>query len=465
MVVQRSSEPVESPGGVALGVSAAWSQSGQRSGATATSLSPGTIIAGKYELLRELGVGGSGTVFQARHLGLESDVAVKIIHPSLIGDELSLRRFRREARAAFYLRHPNIVRVLDFGEEPLPHIVMEYVQGTSLGEFLSDLALPPPLTLVAGVSRQILSALEAAHTKNIVHRDLKPDNVLLLAGADGKLSEAKVVDFGLAHFEDERDAGPTLTHDGVIAGTPAYMSPEQCRSLVVGPASDLYAFGCLLTELLQLSTPFGDAPSALLLSQQMFMPPPKLRRPEGSEPVSEALEELRLALLAKHAHQRPQSAAHVRELLDAALEDVSSGRKARTDRGSLGPLATSELALDEQRRTLLSVISDNESSLNSVTETGLCMQGIDLVPDDRSQVRLLIDARPLPEVREQLLRLKRDDPRPILVVTSQGGARDVLQLVEAGAADILKPPLSPDTLAVSVLRVARRSEAARTPAG
>src|SRR6185503_10303200 len=130
-------------------------------------------------------------------------------------------------------------------------------EGRSLGRYLDSLTKPPPLAEVVSILSMLFDAIAIAHTYGIVHRDLKPDNVFLTELAGEKI--VKVLDFGLAHVDDARDAGPTLTSKDVVAGTPDYMSPEQCRSLAVGPSADLYAMGCIMTTLLQLHPPFKAA--------------------------------------------------------------------------------------------------------------------------------------------------------------------------------------------------------------
>src|SRR5690606_7417818 len=169
------------------------------------------------------------------------------------------------------------------------------------------------LKLVGFIGDQVLSALQAAHELGIVHRDLKPENVMLCRGAAAPGQEidlcAKVSDFGLAHVEDPRDNLPTLTQRDAVAGTPSCMSPEQCRSLAVGPSTDLYAFGCLLACMLQGDPPFDGSSPIDVISKQMFAEPPPLERPDGLEPVPPLLERLRLELLAKKAHKRPATAA------------------------------------------------------------------------------------------------------------------------------------------------------------
>jgi class 3 adenylate cyclase/predicted Ser/Thr protein kinase len=279
----------------------------------------GSLLAGRYRLERVLGRGGMGAVYKADHLALGVKVAVKVMHAAFGGSVGAERRFAREAHATSLLAHRNVVRVLDYGKsEALHFIVMELLEGESLAAWLDRKEAPPPLAEVADLVRQIADALAAAHDAGVVHRDLKPDNVFLSTESGGS-RVVKVVDFGLAHVEEDNPEG-TLTRADAVAGTPYYMSPEQCRSLKVGASTDLYALGCILTELLQLAPPFEGGAPAEIIARQMFAPPPPLRRPEGAEPVPPLLERLRLDSLAKTPEARPASAAIFRDRLDQALD-------------------------------------------------------------------------------------------------------------------------------------------------
>lgn len=293
----------------------------------ATQPATGDVIDGKYRIVRLIGRGGMGAVYLAEHLALGRPVALKLMGEALRANEQYVRRFEREAKATFGLEHRNVVRVYDYGREPAPYLVMEWIEGQTLKEHLNQLQQPPPLAWVRQVMEQLFMALDAAHSNGIVHRDLKPENILVRDdAASGSNPAMKVVDFGMARISELVDGEPTLTNLDFVAGTPAYMSPEQCRSLVVGPASDLYAAGCILTEVLQLSPPFRSGSPAELMSQQMFAPPPPLVRPPNAPVVPPALEKLRRALLAKHLHQRPASALQALAELNACFAETVPGQ-------------------------------------------------------------------------------------------------------------------------------------------
>ena len=233
---------------------------------------PGTAL-GPYEVIAPLDAGGMGSVFRGRDPRLNREVAIKVLPISATRDERRVKRFLREARAAAAVTHPNIVAIYDVGEaevelptpfgiEPvsLKFLVEEFVEGLSLRRLLR--AGRPPLGRLVEIATGVARGLEAAHEKGLVHRDLKPENVVL----DSR-GTAKIADFGLVRFiypdsaapsdEPEEEVTETLTRTGFVVGTVGYMSPEQVRGEVVGPASDLFAYGIVLYEMLTGETPFS----------------------------------------------------------------------------------------------------------------------------------------------------------------------------------------------------------------
>jgi serine/threonine-protein kinase len=440
----------------------------------------GKVLAGKYELVRLLGAGGMGSVWKAQHLSLGVTVAVKTMHAHVAMQDEYVRRFRREAHAASLLTHPNVVRVLDFGEEGgLLYLVMEYLDGRSLGAWLDRLDAPPPLAEVARILGMLLDAFDVAHAYGIVHRDLKPDNVFL---ADiGERRVVKVLDFGLAHVDDARDSGPTLTQRDAVAGTPDYMSPEQCRSLAVGPSADLYSLGCLLTTLLQLRAPFAGGASIDTMAKHMFAKPPPLKRPEGSEPVPPLLEKLRLDLLAKVAERRPRDAAETkRRLLEAMSPEATlsrlptrKGEVALGERSERAPswapsksAAPSAPALETRTIGVYRLPPPVEAvGLDSSGETALAAQQIEIVtlsaaaeiaPAGLSLVVLDVGTA-IPEARAALEEIRRLAPAAKVIVCAAKVSADQLnELVAAGAADVARYPITPDALGRKIDRVLRR---------
>ena len=212
-------------------------------------------LDGRYHVVERIAAGGMGEVFRARDAVLSREVAIKVLHRSLAGDQAFVERFRREARAAATLNHPNIVAVYDWGSvDGIYYMVMEYVHGRSVRDLLNAHVKLAPAQ-AAEVVRQTLQALEHAHAKGIVHRDLKPENVLVTA--DGVV---KLTDLGLARaFADGR-----ATHAGVVTGTVQYLAPEQIRGEPADPRSDLYSLGIVTYELVTGRLPFtGETPMSI----------------------------------------------------------------------------------------------------------------------------------------------------------------------------------------------------------
>jgi serine/threonine-protein kinase len=209
----------------------------------------GELIAGRYELEKLVGSGGMSNVFRAHDRLLERTVALKILHEQYTRDDDYVERFRREARAVAKLAHPNIVTVIDRGEqEGRQFIVFEYVDGQNLKELTRG--GPLEVREAIGLTLQVAGALSFAHERGLVHRDVKPQNVLL--NEDG---QAKVTDFGIARSLDVQG----VTHTGTVLGTSDYIAPEQARGQRVDPKTDIYSLGAVLYELLVGEVPFaGD---------------------------------------------------------------------------------------------------------------------------------------------------------------------------------------------------------------
>src|SRR5215218_9286217 len=228
-------------------------------------LDEGRILDGRYQLGSLLAVGGMARVYLASDRVLERPVAVKVLSPPHAQDPVFVERFRREARSAARLSHPNIVAVFDSGTDAgLHYLVMEYVPGQSLAELLARQGrLTPRQAAELGV--EVCAALAAAHAQGLVHRDVKPANVLV--GDDGRV---KVTDFGIV-----KAAATTLTGTGTVLGTAAYLSPEQAQGGPVDARSDLYSLGCVLYELLCGSPPFGsgaDSPPVAVATRHLYQP-------------------------------------------------------------------------------------------------------------------------------------------------------------------------------------------------
>jgi len=273
-----------------------------------------TTLSGRYRLVRRLSRTEMAEVHEAVDEVLGRKVAVKLLLPELAEDDDFVARFRREARAAASLNHPNVVAVYDSGEhEGHYFIVMEFVDGPTLAELITDDA-PLPEARAAEIGMEIAAALAAAHQQGIVHRDVKPGNVLLGSGG-----AVKVVDFGIARAVA---SSTDLTRPGTIVGSVAYLSPEQAMGEEVGPAADIYSLGAVLYAMVTRQPPFsGDTPVAVAHQHVHQAPtPPSERNPN----VSPAFEAVVLESLAKDPGDRPASAEAVRQRLLDVVEGATS---------------------------------------------------------------------------------------------------------------------------------------------
>lgn len=276
--------------------------------AAASTLQTGGTVS-HYRILDRLGGGGMGAVYRAEDLELGREVALKLLHEDVAREPIAIGRFRREARAASALNHPNICTIYGVEEHAgQPVIVMELVEGETLEAILQRGRIEVPQALGAAV--QIAAALGAAHRKGVVHRDLKPGNVIV--GPAG----VKVLDFGLAKMELPAGAAD-VTQEGAILGTLHYMSPEQVQGKEARAASDIFTFGVLLYEMLAGRKAFGGGSQAEVMSQILSTEPPPLDAPAAVDRVVRRC-------LAKRPEDRWQSAADLQAALQAVLELAGS---------------------------------------------------------------------------------------------------------------------------------------------
>jgi eukaryotic-like serine/threonine-protein kinase len=260
----------------------------------------GTTVAGRYVIEQALGIGGMATVYRAHHKLVDTPCAIKILNREFAQDATTRERFRREARHAQRLAHPNIIEIFDQGDtdEGLPFLVMELLEGTSLADLVerSRVSLARALPIWVRMAR----ALGRAHDFDVVHRDLKPENVFLLKG-DG----VKLLDFGIARCaQDAR-----LTNLGEIFGTPQYMAPERSTTIDAGPPADLYALGVIMFEMITQRLPFDAPDPASWIMKHVNEQPPHLR--DLAPEMPEALDRLVSSLLAKEPAERPVDAYRV----------------------------------------------------------------------------------------------------------------------------------------------------------
>jgi CheY-like chemotaxis protein len=273
---------------------------------------PGALLGGRYQLQSLIGGGSFGSVFRARHLELGHDVAVKVLGTSAGTDPEALARFRREGASAVRVQHPNVVAVLDFGVNAsgVAYLVMELLEGHSLER---EIETRGHLSAhrCAEILVPVCAALAAAHPAGVVHRDVKPSNVFLHRTPHGEVP--KVLDFGIAKIAGDTALGRSITLDGSLLGTPAYMAPERFRRGPYGPKSDVYSVGTMLYEMLSGRLPFMPAsadPLALVAMQAEDEPPALPRYPD----VTPALEALVRAALSKNPDRRPAADQLARRL-------------------------------------------------------------------------------------------------------------------------------------------------------
>ncbi len=264
----------------------------------------GTTLPGGYVILELVGVGGMGRVYRAEQKVLGRTVAVKIVHPHLLGDENASARFITEARAASRLNHPNSVGVIDFGRNGGQlYLVMEFLRGRDLARVTYEDGLLE-FPRIADILCQVLAALAEAHHLDIIHRDLKPENIVLEPMRSGG-DFVKVVDFGLAKM---REMNTNITSPGLVCGTPDYMAPEQGRGDAIDARSDLYACGVILYQLLTGRLPFeAESPTQVVLMHLSQAPPDPMRiAPERNIP--KPLVDVCLRALSKNPADRYQNA-------------------------------------------------------------------------------------------------------------------------------------------------------------
>lgn len=283
----------------------------------------GRTLPGGYVILDLVGVGGMGRVYRAEQTNLGRTVAVKIIHPHLLGEENASTRFITEARAASRLNHPNSVGVIDFGktDDGQLYLVMEFLRGKDLARISYEEG-PLSFRRIVTILRQVLAALSEAHHLGIIHRDLKPENIILEPMRTGG-DFVKVVDFGLAKMRAEK-AEKNITSPGIVCGTPEYMSPEQGQGDPLDARSDLYGVGVIFYQLLTSKLPFeAESPTQVVL-MHITQPPPEPRTVAPDRLIPASIEEVCLKSLAKEREDRYADADEFAEALREALEHAEA---------------------------------------------------------------------------------------------------------------------------------------------
>ena len=303
----------------------------------------GHTVAGKYKVVKLLGEGGMGCVYLAeQQLGTTAKkVAVKTLHKHLSHDPSIQKRFDREAGTVAALEHPNTIQVFDYGkmEDGTLYLVMEYVQGRSVADELEKNGPMQPAR-VENIFRQVCGSLEEAHASGIVHRDLKPDNVLLCDRA-GTKDWVEVLDFGIAKRSSEQDPNEAkLTQQGMVLGTPPYMSPEQFTGQPIDLRSDIYALGVMAYEMLTGKFPFEANTAWEWASKHMTEPPRPIEMQALGPHVPEKMRHAIMRALSKDREQRQSSAKQF-------FEEFATGAAGGT--GVLAPMGEAPMSMQAQR--------------------------------------------------------------------------------------------------------------------
>ena len=302
-------------------------------------LEPGQLL-GNYQIIRKLGQGGMGAVFEAVHTKISRRVAIKLLHVHLSSRPEFASRFVNEARSVNLIPDQGLVQISDYGQMPngAPYIVMEFLEGETLGKRIERMGGRLPVEDVIRLGGQVAASLAAAHKSNITHRDLKPDNVMIVPDTHMPGGErTKLLDFGIAKIAEGVEPEQLRTATGVVIGTPIYMSPEQCRGdSDLNPQSAVYSLGVMLFAMLVGQPPFSGTGMGDIMGKHIHVPPPSLRSLSPSVPSK--LSALIDRMLAKERAQRPSM---------AEVADILGARKRSQD--SLAPLDSSPVGWERSQ--------------------------------------------------------------------------------------------------------------------
>jgi serine/threonine protein kinase len=279
----------------------------------------GTTLAGNYEILSVIGHGGMGVVYKARHALMDRLVAIKMLHPQLVSDSMSVKRFQLEGKAATRMKHEHVIAVYDFNISSTgqPYIVMDYLEGEALSDVIKregNVAVERAIRILM----QACDALEHAHREGVLHRDLKPTNIVL-TNSNGTPDFVKVVDFGVAKLMNTGQESQRLTQAGEVCGSPVYMSPEQCIGADMDRRSDVYSMGVVIYETLTGRLPILGKTMVDTMSRHISDAPLRFSESRPDLYIPERLEAVIFKALAKMPEDRHQSMAQLMQDLDIAI--------------------------------------------------------------------------------------------------------------------------------------------------
>lgn len=318
----------------------------------------GSIIQNRYEVEEPIGRGGMSSVYRARDMASGEKVAFKVMHAHLLDNPANVRRFRREAQAANKVRHPHAVKIFDVGVTPngSPYIIMDYLNGPSLSDVIEKEG-KLPVERCLKIFIQACEGMSHVHELGVLHRDLKPSNIVLVKEGDDE-DYVKVVDFGIAKVLAE-EARSTLskTPTGHALGSPPYMSPEQCRGIVVDKRADVYSMGCLMYEALTGRVPLEGETIVETMYKQVHELPKSLAGVEADVRLVERLEKILFKALSKDPNNRQQSMDELKHELEALSTNKTSGFKS---------LALVSREMHEVRRRLFNVLGSSKKLVISL---------------------------------------------------------------------------------------------------
>lgn len=393
----------------------------------------GRVLAGKFRLDSLLGEGAMGRIYRARQLLLDKDVAIKVLHQHLGGEDRVARRFHREAKAASRLSHTNSVQILDFGntEDGVLYIAMEYLDGEDL-QIVLDHDHPFSCRRIGNILGQTLRAIDEAHHAGIIHRDLKPENILVQSDRHGN-DIVKVCDFGIAKILEGE--GQSITVDGFVCGTPQYMAPEQARGEDVDARLDIYAAGIVLYQMLTGVPPFtGETALGIITKHLTDDPvPPRKKRPDLGIPAS--LEAIALKAMSKNRSDRYASAGLMADALEEAIVALGADANVRLGEGVFAERAKQTVEIERSGTLEVPRSAPSIPATQAVTSSNASMKwllGAVLVGLALAATWMLWPTRSLrePDMRSRLA----EEPAPVRVAPPVA--------VEA-AADPIEEPVAP----------------------
>ena len=376
----------------------------------------GTTIDDRYEILSMLGRGGMSVVYKAHHKLLDRTVAVKMLLKGSVASQESLQRFQHEAKAISQLEHPNIIKVHAFtASEVGVYLVMDYLEGISLAEIIEE-EKSMPAKRALPIFRQAAAALDHAHSRGIIHRDLKPSNIMLVHDHEtGRDEFVKLVDFGIAKLmPHEGEVVQKLTRAGAVFGTPAYMSPEQCTGKPLDARSDIYAFGCVMFEIITGNPPLEGESALATMYLQLQEEAPLLSDALAGRETSLELERIIDKCLEKEPDNRFQSMAEVL----SALEEAAGHQTTVTKLPSQAPKKRHSKA-DNRRVWVISL------AVVAVLFAGTCFLGREYFESNFVQATLSLG----PPTLEQQLSAERDLAR--IKLSAKNNAEGTYHLMNA----------------------------------